>query len=67
MSPLDAKAVVIRERPMAEEPAAEEKCMMLSALIAVLSHRYPLNPETTDQYTAVTATRPEGNPRARIS
>lgn len=69
MSLLDAKHAGIRENPTAEEllAAVGEKCMMQSVLTAVFPLRYPLNQETTDQYTAVTATRPEGNPQARIS
>ena len=67
---LVARAAVIIEKPTAEEQlaatVAEEKCMMQSVLNAVLQPKYPLNQKTTDQYTAVIATKPEGNLRARI-
>ena len=68
-SPLVAKTAVTREKQVvavAEDPAvvAEEKCMMQSALSVEQPHRYHLNPRTTDQSTAVIATKLEGNPRA---
>jgi hypothetical protein len=67
---LVAKAAVISGRPTAEEQlaatAAGERCMMQSVLNAVFLPRYPLNPKTTDQSTAVIAIKPEGNPQARI-
>ncbi len=68
-SPLVAKTAVTREKQVvavAEDPAvvAEEKCMMQPALSVDHPHRYHLNPKTTDQSTAVTATKLEGNPRA---
>lgn len=67
---LVAKPAVINEKPAAEEQlvaiAAGEKCTMRSALNAASKLRYPLNQKTTDQYTAVIVTKPEGNPQARM-
>jgi len=68
MSPLVANLAAISENPAAGEQLAMvgEKCLAQSAQTAVLPPRYPLNQKTTDQYTAVIVTKPEGNPQARL-
>jgi len=64
----DANHAAIRERPTAaeEQTAAGERCMMQYVLNAELILRCLLSQGTTDQSIAVTATRQEGNPQARI-
>ena len=60
----EPRAAVTPEKLAVKE--RQESCTMRYVLNAVLAPRYLLNPETTDQYTATTATKLEGNPQARF-